>query len=196
MTAVPDDMLAEVLADAAAAAAAVANYCDHAEHLEATDRAEIITAGETYRRVAATLSEVAGLDLLDAYAQRLAVIERRNVLSCEASFDGAAAALAAATWADLQRVQVAHDRAYHPDVLGLARIDQLRHYAFHLSKLVGALADLGAGRMDWDSFVATRLPDLLLFGIKLATVANSPLPDEPLSWRNRGADREPSADRG
>ena len=129
--------------------------------------------------MAEELAAQAGVDIFDAYADRLAAIEQRNVLSVEAAFDGAAAVRSATVWSDLQRVQLAHDRAYHPDVLGLARIDQLRHYAFHLSKLVGALAEVLAGRVEWAAFASTRLADMLLFGIKLATLANTRLPEEP-----------------
>ncbi len=175
----PPENLQQALNAAAAAAAAVANYCDHVEHVEAADRATITEAGETYRRLAIELAVRAGVDIFDAYADRLAAIEQRNVLSVEASFDAAAAVRAASVWSDLQRIQIAHDRAYHPDVLGLARIDQVRHYAFHLSKLVGALAAVAAGKVEWAAFASSRLADMMLFGIKLATVTNTRLPDEP-----------------
>jgi hypothetical protein len=177
---VPPDSLEEAFHAAAVAAADVANYCDHVEHVEVVDCAVIVRAGETYRRLALELANEAGLDIFGAYADRLAAIEHRNVLAVEAQYDGEAAARSATVWSDLQRVQLAHDRAYHPDVLGLARIDQLRHYAFHLSKLVGALAEVAAGEISWDEFARTRLVDMLLFGIKLATLTNTRLPDEPL----------------
>ena len=56
------------------------------------------------------------------------------------------------------------------------RYEQLRHYAFHLAKLAGAAAQAADG--DESDFLARRLPDLLLFGVKLATLTNEPLPDE------------------
>lgn len=176
---IPRERLQEALYAAAAAAGDVANYCDHAEHVEVAGRDAIGKAGKTYRRLAEELAAHAGVDIFEAYADRLAAIEQRNVLSVEAAFDGAAAVRSATAWSDLQRIQVIHDRAYHPDVLGLARIDQLRHYAFHLSKLVGALADVLTGEAEWAAFVSTRLADMLLFGIKLATLTNTRLPDEP-----------------
>ena len=76
-------------------------------------------------------------------------------------------------------MQWEHDRNYHPDVLGLSRYEQLRHYAFHLAKLAGAAAAAASG--DESDFLARRLPDLLLFGLKLATLTNEPLPDEQVS---------------
>ncbi len=76
-------------------------------------------------------------------------------------------------------MQWEHDRHYHPDVLGLSRYEQIRHYAFHLAKLSGAAAEAASG--DESDFLARRLPDLLLFGLKLATLTNEPLPDEQVS---------------
>ena len=173
------EVLEEALTAAAVAAAAVANHCDHAEHIESVSRDDVVHASETYRQLAQVLAADAGIDIFEAYADRLAVIEQRNILAVEAAFDGGAAVRSATTWADLQRAQIAHDRAYHPDVFGLARIDQLRHYSFHLSKLVGGLAEVGEGRVGWAEFAKTRLADVLLFGIKLATVSSVKLPEEP-----------------
>jgi hypothetical protein len=36
---------------------------------------------------------------------------------------------------------VEHDRHFHPDVIGLRTLDQLRHYVLHLAKLVGVFAE-------------------------------------------------------
>jgi len=77
----------------------------------------------------------------------------------------------------LQRLQWEHDRNYHPDVLGLSRYDQLRHHAFHLAKLAGAAADAASGEPS--DLLRRRLPDLLLFGLKLATLTIDQLPDQP-----------------
>jgi hypothetical protein len=161
----------------APAAAAVANYCDHAEHNEVVDRGWVTTAGATLERLAFDLAPTVGVDLLAAYAERLGSIERRNVLAGTAVFDGARAASSASTWRELQLVQAEHDRVYHPDVLGLSRSDQLRHYAFHLAKLVGAFATSD----DDVELLARRLPDTLLFAIKLRTVMGERLPEEPLA---------------
>ena len=76
--------------------------------------------------------------------------------------------------------EVEHDRRYHPDVLGLSKSDQLRHYALHLAKLAGAMAQVAAGRGDDADFRARRLPDLLLFGLKLSTVAGERLGSDAL----------------
>ena len=50
-------------------------------------------------------------------------------------------------------------------------------FGFSLSS--GAAAEAAAG--DDSDFLARRLPDLLLFGLKLATLTNEPLPDEQVS---------------
>jgi hypothetical protein len=161
---------------AAPAAAAVGNYCDHAEHNEIVEVGWVLDAGDGLRELALSFARAHELDLLELYARRLGAIESANVLKRDGGFDGAAAARAAATWRELQLVQAEHDRAYHLDVVGLARAEQLRHYAFHLSKIVGAFA----ASTDEQELLERRLPDTLLFAIKLRTVMAKRLPDEPL----------------
>jgi hypothetical protein len=114
------------------------------------------------------------------YARRLGQIERRHPLFPVADFDGGARAAAAKTWRDLQTVQAEHDRHYHPDVAGLSRYEQLRHYTFHVAKIAGALAQLSETESsEAKDFIERRVPDALLFGIKLATLVSEPLPEEP-----------------
>ncbi|HEY1588066.1 MAG TPA: hypothetical protein VGH63_20340 [Polyangia bacterium] len=161
---------------AAPAAAAVGNYCDHAEHNEPVDAVWVRDAGDGLRELAMSFARAHGLDVLELYARRLGAIESANVLKRDGGFDGAAAARAAETWRELQLVQAEHDRAYHPDVVGLSRAEQLRHYAFHLAKIVGAFAVAA----DEQELLERRLPDTLLFAIKLRTVMAKRLPDEPL----------------
>jgi hypothetical protein len=161
---------------AAPLAAAVANYCDHVEHNEPADPGWVLGAGERLSILALDLAEAYGRDLIQLYAARLASIEAGNVLSETQSFEGGKAALAATSWRELQLVQSAHDRAYHPDVVGLSRSEQLRHYVFHLAKIVGAFA----GARDEQELITRRLPDALLFSIKLRTVMGSRLPNDPL----------------
>jgi hypothetical protein len=170
---------------AAPMAAAVANYCDHVEHNEATAADGVLQAAEGLRRLAFEFAAGAKLDLIHLYAERLGAIEARNVLARPGGFDGHGGALSADTWRDLQVVQIEHDRFYHPDVVGLAKVEQLRHYALHLAKIVGAFA----GSTDDDELVNRRLPDTLLFAIKLQTVMGKRFGDEALP---RGA-RESAA---
>ena len=165
---------------AAPHAASVANYCDHAEHNEHVEADWVVGAGAALERLALEFAAASDVDLLEAYAERLAAIEARNVLARPGGFEGRAAARAAKTWRDLQLVQAEHDRHYHPDVIGMARLDQLRHYAFHLAKIVGAFATPD----DAADLLTRRLPDTLLFAIKLRTVMGQRLPDEPLPRRD------------
>jgi hypothetical protein len=161
---------------AAPLAAAVANYCDHVEHNEPAEPGWVIEAGERLTIIALELAATSGRDLVQLYAARLASIETGNVLAQSNSFDGGQAALAANTWRELQLVQSTHDRTYHPDVVGMSRLEQLRHYAFHLTKIVGAFAEARDDR----ELIDRRLPDALLFAIKLRTVMGSRLPNDPL----------------
>jgi hypothetical protein len=169
----------------AQASAAVANYCDHVEHNEPADRAWVTEGARTARDVALMIAAHEHEDLIELYAARLRQIERRNPLWSDGDLDGGELALNASTWRDLQLAQVEHDRRYHPDVMGLTKVDQLRHYALHFAKLVGAMAELAAGAGDRANFRSRRLPDLLLFGIKLSTVSGERLDETPLPVAGR-----------
>lgn len=157
-------------------AASVANFCDHVEHNEPSEREWVLKPAVELRRAAADLAGLYGLSLLELYAERLGEIEARNVLARPGGYDGHRAALEARTWRDLQVIQVDHDRYYHPDVAGMAKVEQLRHLALHLAKIVGAFAEPRGA----DELLRRRLPDVLLFSIKLATVMGSRLPDDEL----------------
>lgn len=162
------------------AAAAVANFCDHVEHNEFADRGWVQESGLALRATACAIASHERTDLRAAYAARLRMIEQRNPLWSEGALDGGALIADAETWHELQLAQGEHDRRYHPDVAGLAKFDQLRHYSLHVMKLAGALAEMAQGLVATDDFLARRLPDILLFGIKLATVTGQRLPETPL----------------
>jgi hypothetical protein len=164
-------------------AGAVAHYCDRVEHNEEAQREWVLDAAARTRELGWTLAEALGVDLVRAYGERLGAIERRNVLHHAADFDGPAAVRAVVTWRDLQSVQARHDAAYHSDVVGLAKIEQLRHYALHLAKLAAAFARFAKDEPVEEEILKRRLPDLLLFGIKLSTVMGQPLQEAALSVR-------------
>lgn len=163
------------------AAANTARFCDRSEHAEHADRTVVSAAAASCRSTALVLGEALAIDVFDAYANRLSSIERCHALSTGDGFDGGDAVRAARTWRDIQVAQAEHDRRFHPDVFGLSRLDQVRHFALHLTKLAGALCDAGEAPGPTDAFLTLRLPDLLLFGVKMSTVMNEVLPSEPLS---------------
>jgi ParB-like chromosome segregation protein Spo0J len=168
--------IAEAASRLALTSASVAAYCDRAEHLEPTDREAIRAAGAELRALAFELAADRQVDLVQAYRRRLESVERRHPLYPAGGFAAVGEIPGqGASWRQLQRAQWEHDRHYHPDVLGLSRYEQLRHYAFHLAKLAGAAAEAANG--DDSDFFARRLPDLLLFGLKLSTLTNEQLPD-------------------
>lgn len=179
-----DTELAQAFAlEIAPAVGIVARYCDKVEHCEPADPREVADAGAVIEHAVIGLSGRLGIDVVAAYADRLAVIETRNVLDRHGAYDGAAAARNARSWRDLQLVQVEHDRHFHPDVIGLHKLDQLRHYVLHLAKLVGVFA----AAADPDDLRTRRLPDCLLFAIKLRTVTGTRLADGPLPRLRVGA---------
>jgi hypothetical protein len=68
-------------------------------------------------------------------------------------------------------------------VVGLTKSDQLRHYALHLAKLAAATAGIVRGEVEVEDWIARRLPDMFLFGLKLATVTGQKLEDQPLAQK-------------
>jgi hypothetical protein len=173
-----EGQLTDAALSLAAIAATIANVCDHAEHNEATDMDGVRHAARELRALAVALADDAGCDPVGLYAERLQAIEERNVLRHELTFDGKAAVVRAQTWRDLQLAQIEHDRAYHPDVFGLKKADQLCHYALHLAKLAGAASNAAKGLIDQEDFLSRRVADALLFGIKLSTVSADRLSDD------------------
>ena len=99
------------------------------------------------------------------------------MLHQEGSYDGAGHARRAADWRALQMIQVEHDHAYHADVIGLNKSDQLHHYALHVAKVAGSTAAVATGAGDQADWLKRRVPDMLLFGLKLSTVTSEKLPE-------------------
>jgi hypothetical protein len=160
----------------------LAAWCDRAEHNEGVARDELLAIGGRLRTLGLGLLDDAGLEPVPAYADRLRQIEAKNVLFDEDGPDvPSRLAQPSCSWRTVQLVQAAHDRAFHPDVVGLPRVQQLQHYALHLAKLARYLQLAGNradARTDW---TAGRVADVLIFSVKLATVANFRLPQTPLA---------------
>jgi len=161
-------------------AAACASFCEHVEHNEPTTTHEVVSAAGEMRQMAAQLAKGSGLSLCDAYAARIRGVEAvsllRHTSGVQASaLAGADALDAAKNWDEVQVAQLVHDRQFHPDVFGLSKVDQLRHYTFHVTKLAGLLVDaIDAGT--WRAFREERLADIAIFAVKLSTVCNERLP--------------------
>ena len=159
---------------AAKASALVSNYCDRVEHNEVVERDWVLDAGRVFRRLGFVMARELGALPFELYAERLEAIELRNALYAGDRLSDRLRLTS--TWRQVQLLQVEHDRIFHPDVFGLSRSDQLRHYAFHAAKLAGALARDATDDID-PAELRKRIPDLLLFGVKLATVMSERLPD-------------------
>lgn len=166
-------------------AAALAGFCEHVEHNEPTIHQLPIDAARRLRAIAVDIATGTEIDLAQAYATRIAHVEQTSLHSQVPGspipfLPGADAMTSAATWAEFQIAQVVHDRQFHPDVFGLSKLDQLRHYTLHVTKLAGLLID-AIDSNDWDSFSPHRLSDLAIFGVKIATTCNDRLPAIPLT---------------
>jgi hypothetical protein len=140
----------------------LAQHCDRAEHNEQVSREVILATADQLRRLAIDLARTFAVDLRRSYASRLQAIEARHPLGGLGNLDVVEAVHASQTWAGLQRAQILHDLTYHPDVVGLAKFEQLRHYTIHLAKLCGyaqeAVDDEGE---TLTAFVNLRIADVL-----------------------------------
>jgi len=75
---------------------------------------------------------------------------------------------------ELQRIQKEHDRKFHKDVISWDRLKQIEHCSFHLTKIAGLFSTycekMHHGEpYDVDKLVADRVPDILIFALKLAS---------------------------
>src|ERR1039458_3119385 len=61
-----------------AIAADISNYCDHAEHIEETNRKSLVDAAAGMQQIAIEVAEELEVDLIALYRSRLAEIEERN----------------------------------------------------------------------------------------------------------------------
>lgn len=162
------------------AAGDIGLFCDRTEHAEAVDASLVAAASERLCKAALDTARTLELDLFAIYADRLDEVEGRPAVRPAGAIDGGTAARAAKTWSALQAVQAAHDRDYHLDVVGLSRLDQLRHCSFHAAKLAAWYARILEDESHFIEFRTRRLPDTLLFGLKFATLAGVPLASSPL----------------
>jgi hypothetical protein len=178
--------LYRMLVSVAQEAAIVANVCDHIEHNEDADINDVRLSAGRLRAGGVELAARLELDPAQLYRDRLVAVERRNVLFDPDVFDAAVAVPIDPTWAQLQRVQIAHDRAYHPDVIGMPKLEQMRHYALHVAKLAGAIASTIDGAVALEDLAHRRLPDCLIFGVKLSTVTAERLPEKRISDAHSG----------
>jgi hypothetical protein len=177
------------------AAASLASYCEHVEHNEPHVVEDAARAGDSLRTIALALAREADLSLLEVYRRRIEDIEAASLHSATAidgivDMPGADALRHATTWRQVQIAQLLHDRRFHPDVFGLSKLEQLRHYTLHVTKLAGLLVDADEPGSWWE-FAQSRLPDLAVFGVKLASVCNCALPDEAVDSARR-EQREPA----
>lgn len=161
-------------------ASACAAFCEHIEHNEPATTQQVVAAAESMRQLAAQLADQSGLSLRQAYEDRIRAVEASSILRYVATAErtaltGADALASSRRWDEIQIAQLAHDRRFHPDVFGLSKIEQLRHYTFHVTKLAGMLADAVEEGI-WSAFRDERLADIAVFGVKLATVCNERLP--------------------
>ena len=161
-------------------ASACAAFCEHIEHNEPATTQQVVAAAESMRQLAAQLADQSGLSLRQAYEDRIRAVEASSMLRYVATTErtelaGADALASSRRWDEVQIAQLAHDRQFHPDVFGLSKIEQLRHYTFHVTKLAGMLAD-AVEQESWNAFRDERLADVAVFGVKLATVCNERLP--------------------
>jgi hypothetical protein len=173
----------EALSRALARATGVlAAYCEHAEHNEPHSVESTLIAASCLRTIGTTLTSCVGTSVLLAYERRIEQVELASLhalseVGGEREAPGAAALRQATSWFDVQIAQSLHDRRFHPDVFGLSKADQLRHYVLHVAKLSGLFVEaIDAGK--WRDFALERGIDIVIFGVKIATCCNARLSGE------------------
>jgi hypothetical protein len=157
----------------------IGQYCDRADHNEATSPETIREVGWGLRKLAQTIAAELGLDLRSLYAERVARVEAAHILGGQGFFDGGKSIREGTTWHAWQIAQMNHDRVYHPDVAGLPKNSQLSHIGHHIAKLAWRMQQTITSADKRDEFLINRVADLVLFGVKLATVTGQRLPEEP-----------------
>lgn len=180
----PAKIAEEHLSAMITAAGQLADNCEHLEHNEGA-RCQTTAIGDSLRQTASRMAHQAGFSLGQLYAVRIWGVESSSSLRFVGSLDrvelsGFKIMMEARTWLQFQIGQIVHDRQFHPDVFGLEKREQMRHYSFHVTKLVWLMDRAARGDFPLDKFYATRTPDIALFGIKLATLFDQELPDEPI----------------
>lgn len=175
MTLPEDEQLVLDLREMSRISSVVALFCDRTEHNEPSDRASVILAAKRLRELAIYIAERSEVDLLPLYSDRMERVEELS--ACEPLSPAPSQMVRTAeSWRDLQVAQLQHDRHFHADVFGMPKHQQLIHIALHLSKLAGSLAGLFDSSADvFDDFMRRRLPDMLLFSIKLSTLMGEQL---------------------
>jgi hypothetical protein len=157
----------------------IGQCCDRAEHNEATSPETIREVGQGLRKLAQTITAELGLDLRSLYAERVARVEAAHILGGQGLFDGGKAIREGTTWRAWQIAQMTHDHVYHQDVAGLPKNSQLSHIGHHVAKLAWKLQQTITSTETRDEFLTNRVADLVVFGVKLATVTGQRLPEEP-----------------
>ncbi len=163
----------------------LSTFCDHVEHNETNDVNDINIAGKQLRCVAVELALQNGVCLPKIYANRIRKMEEGNIMrhaplyGGAPSFLGAETIALAQTWRDLQIGQLLHDKQFHPDVFGMSKHQQLRHYNFHIAKLPYYFLK-AIEENEMAIFCQRRLADIAAFGVKLATLRGEELPETPI----------------
>ncbi len=163
----------------------LSTHCDHVEHNESNDVNDINVAAQQLRDIAVELALQNDVSLLALYANRIRAMEENSIMRHAPLYGGASSFLGAetiassSTWHDLQIGQLQHDKQFHPDVFGMSKHQQLRHYVLHIAKLPDYLSK-ATMENKMAEFCQERLADIIAFGVKLATLRGEELAETPI----------------
>jgi hypothetical protein len=173
-----NDVLSAFALEASVLVASVAAYSDHIDHNEVADISDVRAAAAGLRELGRRIIGTAGETLPQAWAERLSGFEVRHP-ALEGPSDAPERIRRATTWRETQVAQYDHDRLYHPDIIGLAKRDQLLHAVVHIAKASGDLAKAATCTDAVDGMIVRdRAVDLAVFGVKLATLCGERLPED------------------
>ena len=133
--------------------------------------------------LAADMARTWQMPLQELYAERLAELEARDdqTLTAAGNQLGAVFLRKATNWSEIKAAQSLHDQHFHQQVIDWPLGKQLRHHALHVGKLVGHLAE-AIDTNDYAKFKQIYLPDVLAFGVILASLIDYDLAESGLTF--------------
>ena len=175
------------------AAGWIVDYCQRGDRYELA-RHSVQDVGAQLRQTAIRMAGQAGVSLVQAYVNRLQVIESRALVGPTGPDQVRRTQVDQltdqATWRQLQAAQTAHDQQFNPYIYRLDRPDQLQLYARHIARLPQSLAE-AISNNGMATFCNGRLGDVVIFGLRLPIFLGSVLPDQPVD-QPRWLIRQPS----
>lgn len=162
------------------AAATLSKHCEHVEHCESNSVNDINLVSEKLLQIALSIAIENKINLAEVYLKKLQTVEakkhlQKTLLNEDPSLQ-AGPLTKDITWQKIQINQLIYDRQSEPNMLGIPKYEQVRHYALQITKLASLLFEATENNQLKD-FCDKHLADIAIIGVKLATLRGIKLPD-------------------